>query len=66
MAVSVNFVGDGGDVPKPKAVLGTDLQAKPDGSMHELIRFPKSGYWVSYSRTGGDSPIITITVKKID
>lgn len=66
VALSVNYVGEGSGVPKPKAVLGTDLQAKPDGSMHHLIRFPKSGYWVSYSRTAGDSPIITITVQKIE
>lgn len=66
IAVSVNYVGDGSAVPKPKAVLGTDIQAKPDGSMHHLIRFPKAGYWVSYSRSAGASPIITVTVKKID
>lgn len=66
IAVSVNFVGDGSGVPKPKAVLGTDVTAKPDGSIHQLVRFPKAGYWVSYSRTTGASPIITITVKKIE
>jgi len=65
-AISVNFIGEGSGVPKPKEVVGTDVRAKPDGSMHELIRFPKAGYWVSYSRTAGDSPIITITVKKIE
>lgn len=66
IAVSVNFVGEGNGAPKPKAVLGTDVTAKPDGSMHHLIRFPKAGYWVSYSRSAGASPIITVTVKKID
>ena len=65
-AISVNFIGEGSGVPKPKEVVGTDVKAKPDGSKHELIRFPKAGYWVSYSRTAGDSPIITITVKKIE
>ena len=65
-ALSINYVGDGAGTPKPKAVLGTDVQAKPDGSMHELIRFPKAGFWVSYSRTAGDSPLITVTVQKID
>ncbi len=64
-AISVNYVGESEAVPKPKAVLGTDLEAKPDGSMHKMIRFPKAGYWLSYSRTAGDSPLITITLKKI-
>lgn len=65
MAFSVNYVGDGSVIPKPKAVFGTDVLVKPDGSMYQLIRFPKAGYWVSYSRTAGDSPITTITVQKI-
>ena len=64
-AISVNYVGEGETVPKPKAVLGTELEAKPDGSMHKMVRFPKAGYWLSYSRTAGDSPLITITLKKI-
>ena len=64
-AISVNYVGESEAVPKPKAVLGTELEAKPDGSMHKMIRFPKAGYWLSYSRTAGDSPLITITLKKI-
>lgn len=66
IAISINFLGDGTNVPKPKAVLGTELQAKPDGGMHDLVRFPKAGYWASYSRTAGDSPLITITLKRID
>ena len=64
-AISVNYVGESEAVPKPKAVLGTELEAKPDGSMHKMIRFPKAGYWLSYSRTAGNSPLITITIKKI-
>jgi hypothetical protein len=46
-------------------VLGTELQAKPDGSMYQLNRYPEAGYWVSYNRTAGDKPIITITMQKM-
>jgi hypothetical protein len=46
-------------------VLGVELQAKPDGSMYELKRYPDAGYWVSYNRTAGDKPIVTITMQKI-
>ena len=66
MALSVNYIGTGSGVPKAKDVLGTDIAVKPDGSMHELIRFPKAGYWLSYSRSAGDSPITTVTLKKLD
>lgn len=64
-AISVNYIGEGEAVPKPKAVLGTEVEAKADGSMHRMIRFPKAGYWLSYSRTAGDAPLITVTIKKL-
>lgn len=63
-AISVDYFGDS-NAPAPSAVLGVDLQAKPDGSMYELKRYPEAGYWVSYSRTAGDKPIVTITMQKI-
>jgi hypothetical protein len=64
-AISINYLG-GNSIPQPKAVLGTDVQAKPDGSIHQVVRFPKAGCWVSYNRTAGDSPLVTVTMKKID
>jgi hypothetical protein len=66
MALSVNYLGVDGGTPQPKAVLGTDIAAKPDGSMYQLIRYPKAGCWVSYSRTAGDSPLITVTIQKLN
>ncbi|HEX7316848.1 MAG TPA: hypothetical protein VF297_23305 [Pyrinomonadaceae bacterium] len=53
-------------VPAVKAVLGEEPEAKQDGSFSKLIRFPKAGYWVSYTRTSGDSPMIIIAMQKID
>ena len=53
-------------IPSPKDVLGTDADKKPDGSLYKLVRYPKAGYWVSYSRTAGDSPTITVTMQKIE
>jgi len=64
--LSVDFLPGASDIPTPKAVLGSDLEAKPDGSMHRLIRYTKAGYWVSYSRTAGDSPMISITIQRIN
>ena len=65
-AVSVNYLGVGNTTPLPKAVLGTEIVAKPDGSMYKLTRYPKAGYWVSYSRTAGNDPLVTVTMQKID
>ncbi|MGH9970401.1 MAG: hypothetical protein ACREBG_21775 [Pyrinomonadaceae bacterium] len=65
-AISVNFLNGARDMPTPKAVFGADLSAKPDGSMYRMVRYPKAGYWVSFSRTAGDTPLTTVTLQKID
>jgi ABC-type sugar transport system substrate-binding protein len=63
-AISVIYMGAGSGVPTAKAVLGDDIEPKPDGSMHQRLDFPKAGYWLAYSRTAGDSPLVTITLRK--
>ena len=63
-AISVNYVGVNG-APKPKDVVGQEIRAKADGSLYQLVRYPEDGYWVSYSRTAGDAPLITVTVQKM-
>jgi hypothetical protein len=64
-AISIDYFGDKGAAPSPEVVLGASLQAKPDGSMYQLNRYPEAGYWVSYNRTAGDKPIVTITMQKM-
>jgi hypothetical protein len=64
--LSVDFTAGAPDVPTPKSVIGSEIQAKPDGSMYKMIRYTKAGYWVSYNRTAGDSPMVSITIQKID
>ena len=64
-AISIDYFGDQNGAPTPEAVLGAGLQAKPDGSMYQLNRYPDAGYWVSYNRTAGDKPIVTITMQKL-
>jgi hypothetical protein len=65
IAVSVNYMGDASGAPLPKVVLGTEIEAKADGAMYKMIRYPESGYWVSYNKTGGEDPIVTVTMQKI-
>jgi hypothetical protein len=64
-AISIDYFGDPSSAPTPEAVLGATLTAKPDGSMYQLNRYSDAGYWVSYNRTAGDKPIITITMQKM-
>jgi len=65
-AISVNFLNGARDLPTPKGVFGSDIQPKPDGSVYKMVRYPKAGCWVSFSRTAGDSPLTTVTVQKIE
>ncbi|HEY0100679.1 MAG TPA: hypothetical protein VGB76_17160 [Pyrinomonadaceae bacterium] len=65
-AIALIYMNAGANAPTAKAVMGTDLEAKPDGSLYKLVRYPKAGYWVSYSRTAGNSPIVSVTMQKIN
>jgi hypothetical protein len=64
-AISIDYFGNNNGAPTPEAVLGVGIQAKPDGSMYQLNRYPEAGFWVSYNRTAGDKPIVTITMQKM-
>ena len=64
-AVSITYFSSK-SVPAPKSVLGEEPEVRQDGSFSKLIRFPKAGYWVSYSRTSGDSPMTIIAMQRIE
>jgi hypothetical protein len=65
-AISVNFLNGARDLPTAKVIFGSDIPPKPDGSVYKMVRYPKAGCWVSFSRTAGDSPLTTVTVQKIE
>lgn len=54
------------DAPTAKNILGVDIEPQFNGSSYKLIRYPKAGYWVSYSRTEGDPPVITVSMSKLE
>jgi len=63
--ISVDFMNGAREVITPQQVFGADIDSKPDGSKYKLVRYPKAGFWVSYSRTAGDTPMITVTITKL-
>ncbi len=65
VTISADFLTVGASVPTAKQVLGSDLEAKADGSVYKMVRFTKAGYWLSYNRTAGSSPMTSITLQKI-
>lgn len=66
ITISADFMTSGNDVPTAKQVLGADLEAKPDGSIYKMVRYPKAGCWLSYNRTAGTPPLTTVTIQKIE
>lgn len=65
VAISVDYTNGATGVLTPQQVLGGDIETKSDGSKYKLVRYPKAGYWISYSRTAGETPLITVTIQKI-
>ncbi|HEV7799299.1 MAG TPA: hypothetical protein VGO73_14160 [Pyrinomonadaceae bacterium] len=65
VTISADFLNPGNSVPTAKEVFGSEVEVKADGSVYRMVRFPKAGYWLSYNRTGGNSPLTTVTLQKI-
>ena len=65
VTISADFTTVGADVPTAKQVFGSEVEAKADGSVYKMVRFPKAGYWLSFNRTSGSSPLTTVTLQKI-
>lgn len=63
-AISVDYV-DGAGAPDYKLVVGPDIQSKPDGSMHKMVFYEGLGFWVSYNRSAGSVPMVTITIQRM-
>ena len=64
-AVMVTYSGKIDAAPTAKAVFGEDAQAKPDGGIFKMIRYPKAGFWISYNKTAGDDPMVIIAIQKM-
>ena len=63
-AISINITGDLKTAPMPKDVVGTDVKKDAEGTISKMVNYPKSGFWVSYIRTGGKDSTIIITLQK--
>lgn len=65
VTISADFLTVGVSVPTAKSVFGSEVEAKADGSVYKMVRFTKAGYWLSFNRTSGASPLTTVTLQKI-
>jgi hypothetical protein len=63
-AIMITYTGDIKSAPSPMTVLGEEVTANPDGGIFKMVRFPKAGYWISYNRSGGEGPVVSIAMQK--
>jgi len=66
VTISVDFMVGADGVITPKQIFSGEIEVKPDGSMYKMVRYPKAGCWLSYNRTAGAQPLVTVTLPKID
>ena len=62
-AISIDYTNGPDQAPTAMQVLGREVQPRADGSMYAVERYPAAGYWVSYNRTSGAKPMVTITIQ---
>ncbi len=63
-AISIDYTGKDA-APPPIEILGQDVTPKADGSVYQMQQYADAGYWVSYNRTAGDSPVVTVTMQRL-
>ncbi len=63
VTISVDYV-NGIGAPDYKAVVGGELERTANGSLYKAVRYETLGFWVSYNRTTGPMPIVTVTIQK--
>lgn len=65
VAISTDYTGGVG-APDYRAVVGEGtLLQRPDGSLFRMVQYESAGLWVSYNKSAGVVPVVTITMQII-
>ena len=63
-AISISYA-DPAAAPLPKAVVGSDIEPRANGSLFQMVRYPEAKIWVSYSKTAGEGSTVSVTISKL-
>lgn len=63
-AIMITYTGDLKGAPAAKDIFGVDVPEK-DGMIFKLEKYPKAGYWISYTRTTGTDAIVNVAIQKM-
>jgi hypothetical protein len=64
-AIAITYTGNLASALTPVQVFGHDVAPNPEGGIFNMVRYPEAGYWISYNRTAGENPIISIAIQKL-
>jgi hypothetical protein len=64
VTISVDYLGGAG-APDPKTVVGGEPEQQPNGHFYRIVRYESHGFLVSYNRSTGTMPLVTITIQKM-
>ena len=63
VTISTDYT-DGVGAPDYKTIVGSSpLIGRPDGSMYQMVQYEAAGFWVSYNKSVGAVPVVTITIQ---
>jgi hypothetical protein len=60
--ISIDYTGGVG-APDYKTIVGADIQQRPDGSLYKMVQYRAEGFYVSYNKSAGTSPMVTVTLQ---
>jgi len=60
--ISTDYTGGVG-APDYRIVVGTGLLERPDGSMYRMVHHDREGFWVSFNKSAGMVPVVTVTLQ---
>lgn len=60
--ISTDYTGGVG-APDYRTVVGSGLLERPDGSMYRMVHHDSAGFWVSFNKSAGMVPVVTVTLQ---
>lgn len=66
-AISIMYSEKDENAPKFEDVFGkeTTIEAGANGKIYKMVNYPEAGYWVAYSKSGGDNQMVIVTMQKM-
>jgi len=64
-AIMITYQGDVSKAPTAKDIFGDDVAPNDQGMIFKMERYPKAGFWISYTRTSGTDAMVNIALQKM-